>query len=200
MAFASDTSELFPPSLTPDALLKAPLGFVSPLWAVFSGAALTGVAWWWATQWVRSPLMTGALDKAEAAIAEAPLAVAAATTPVAEVIEPAAAAAETVIEATAEVVAPAVAVIEEVADSAVAAVQDLAEPVVAASEEVVEAVTEPVIDPVIETVVAAELPETAVGGESAPVPPAALASVEEPEATPKPAAARTKALSAPKIS
>lgn len=168
MAFASDTSELFPPSLTPDALLKAPLGFVSPLWAVFSGAALTGVAWWWATQWVRSPLMTGALDKAEAA--------------------------------TAEVVAPAVAVIEEVADSAVAAVQDLAEPVVAASEEVVEAVTEPVIDPVIETVVAAELPETAVGGESAPVPPAALASVEEPEATPKPAAARTKALSAPKIS
>lgn len=200
MAFASDTSELFPPSLTSDALMKAPLGFVSPLWAVFSGAALTGVAWWWATQWMRSPLMAGVVDKTGAAVAEDPLAIATAIAPVAEVIEPAAAAAETVIEATAEAVAPAVAVIEEVAGSAVAAVDDLAEPVVAASEEVVEAVTEAVIEPVIETVAAAELPETVVGGESAPVPPAALASVEEPEATPKPAAARTKASSAAKSS
>ena len=53
MAFASETSEPFPMAVAPQSLFRAPIGFISPLWALFSGAALTGVAFWWATQWMR---------------------------------------------------------------------------------------------------------------------------------------------------
>lgn len=172
MAFASDTRELLPQSLTSDTLFRAPLGFVSPLWGLFSGAALTGVVWWWATQWTRAPLMAAAFDEAEEIPSRALLAIEAAP--------------ESVVEATADVVTPVAAVVDETAEAIV-------EQAAAVGEK---AVAEPPISPVIDTVVAAELPKVVTGGEAAPIPPAALASVEAPPTAPKPPRASAKSTTA----
>lgn len=71
MSFTTETGELSPIRSTPDAMLRAPVGFASPLWGMFTGVALTGVAWWWATQWMRQPvaegLIKGMADTVEAA-------------------------------------------------------------------------------------------------------------------------------------
>jgi hypothetical protein len=39
----------FPPLVRPEFFI----GAASPLWAYFTGAAMTGAAWWWMTHWMR---------------------------------------------------------------------------------------------------------------------------------------------------
>ncbi|RAK58392.1 hypothetical protein DJ021_00490 [Phenylobacterium hankyongense] len=46
---AGETRELFPKPPAPEALI----GFATPLWGLFAGVAMSGVAWWWMTQWAR---------------------------------------------------------------------------------------------------------------------------------------------------
>jgi hypothetical protein len=45
----SDMRELSPKPLSAELMV----GAVSPLWGFFAGAAATGVAFWWASQWAR---------------------------------------------------------------------------------------------------------------------------------------------------
>jgi hypothetical protein len=108
MSFTTKTGELSPTRIAPDAMLRAPVGFASPLWGVFTGVALTGVAWWWATQWMRPPVAEG-LTEGMAETAEA---------------------------------GPAL------------------------------------VEPILDAVIAPELPALAVGGESAPIAPTALVAEE----------------------
>jgi hypothetical protein len=61
-------SELFPTPRAEAPLMLRPEAFIgaaSPLWAYFTGAAMTGVAWWWMTHWMR-PAELGALAEAAA--------------------------------------------------------------------------------------------------------------------------------------
>jgi hypothetical protein len=44
---AGETRELFPKPPAPEAFV----GLASPLWGLFAGAAMSGVAWWWMTRW-----------------------------------------------------------------------------------------------------------------------------------------------------
>jgi len=53
MAFLDQTRDLYPETGLPGGFWKAPVGMASPLWGLFAGAALTGVTFWWATQWMR---------------------------------------------------------------------------------------------------------------------------------------------------
>jgi hypothetical protein len=100
----------------PEALLRVPVGFASPLWGLFAGAAAAGTAWWWMSRWARPqnleamfgptavatpPALAPAAEPVEAAVAEAEPAMAA-------VVEPPVL--ETPIGGEAAPVAPAVAV------------------------------------------------------------------------------------------
>ncbi len=107
----------------PEALLRIPVGFASPLWGVFTGAAMTGAAWWWMTRWAQPDnveAMFGAMAKAAlpatpveaAAVMASEIAaeVEAATHTVVEAVEPAA---EVSSELSAEVLTPALEVLPE---------------------------------------------------------------------------------------
>jgi hypothetical protein len=119
MTFPNKTGELSPTRIAPETMLAMPVGLVSPLWGMFSGAALTGVAWWWATQWMRPPVAEGVLPGM--------------ATPGALLAEP---------------------------------------------------IPEPASETVPEAIVEADLPPMGIGGESAPIPPAALfAEASEPAAS-----------------
>jgi hypothetical protein len=50
MSLAPDTETL----AKPETLFRVPVGFSSPLWGLFAGAAMTGAAWWWMTQWTQA--------------------------------------------------------------------------------------------------------------------------------------------------
>jgi hypothetical protein len=67
MAFATETSELSLPKIKPEALAVLPVGVASPLWGFYAGAALSGVAYWWMTQWMR-PVNLEALFGAPATV------------------------------------------------------------------------------------------------------------------------------------
>src|SRR5436309_10381689 len=49
MSLAPET----PSVARPDVLLRVPVGFASPLWGIFAGAAVGASAWWWMTRWAR---------------------------------------------------------------------------------------------------------------------------------------------------
>ena len=49
MSFAPDHET----AAKPETLLRVPVGFASPLWGLFAGAAVSGAAWWWMTRWTR---------------------------------------------------------------------------------------------------------------------------------------------------
>ena len=98
----------------PEALLRVPVGFASPLWALFAGAAVSGSAWWWMTRWARPENLEAMFGAAVAAQTEAARAIEA---PVVEVAAPAG-------EAVAEVAAQSTAAVEPAVDAPV-----LAEPV-----------------------------------------------------------------------
>jgi hypothetical protein len=67
MAFATETSELPHIEIKPEALVSLPVGVISPLWGFYATAALSGVAYWWMTQWAR-PVNLEALFGASAAL------------------------------------------------------------------------------------------------------------------------------------
>ena len=62
--------------------LALPVGFVSPLWAMFSAAAGVGVAYWWMTRWTRAVNV-----EAVATVAPKPAKVLAAPAVVVEAVE-----------------------------------------------------------------------------------------------------------------
>ncbi|MDB5449641.1 MAG: hypothetical protein JWQ52_769 [Phenylobacterium sp.] len=75
---AGETRELFPKPPAPEAFI----GLASPLWGVFAGTAMSGVAWWWMTRWTR-PENLEALFARTAALPEKAMDLAEATTPAA---------------------------------------------------------------------------------------------------------------------
>jgi hypothetical protein len=62
MSFAPDTG----PFARPESLLRVPVGFASPLWGLFAGAALSGAAFWWMTRWARPENLEAAAQPVEA--------------------------------------------------------------------------------------------------------------------------------------
>lgn len=106
MSFAPEThTEAF---VKPEALLRVPVGLVSPLWGLFAGAAVSGAAWWWMTRWARIENLEAMLGAATKAVPAADPALAILTAPVpvpvpvAAAVEVAEAVAEPVVEATFE--------------------------------------------------------------------------------------------------
>jgi len=68
MVFATETSELPPLEIEPGALVRLPFGVASPLWGFYAGAALTGVAYWWMTQWTRPVNLEALFGRAAASM------------------------------------------------------------------------------------------------------------------------------------
>jgi hypothetical protein len=109
----------------PEALLRVPVGFASPLWGLFAGAAMTGTAWWWMSRWARPENLEAMFGAATAGIPEpapaaeaAQQAVAEAQAAVAAVVEPPQA--EVPVGGEAAPVAPALAVAPEAEPAPVA--------------------------------------------------------------------------------
>lgn len=157
------------------------LGAASPLWGLYAGAAMTGMAFWWLNAWTR-PQNLEALFEAAETLPEAPVV----TTPlalveIAAILEPVVAA-EAAAEAAVEAISPEP-VVEAVAGG-VETVEAVIEPVI---KPVIKPVIEPVVDPILEAV--AE-PEPVL--EAAPVEPVApQAELEAPKPAARPRAPKT---------
>lgn len=145
--------------------MRVPVGSVSPLWAMFAGAASVGVAYWWMARWTR-PV------NVEAVLAE-PALLPAADTPLEAPVEPVAEAAEIAEAEIAE------ARVVETAVPEPAALEAVAAPAAEAQEAVVEAALDPVPQPAPEFT--PEPPEAPVMDAAAEPPP-----VAEAEAAPTP--------------
>ena len=109
------------------------LGFASPLWGLYTGAAMTGMAFWWLNAWTRPQNLEALFEATAEALPETPVV----TTPLvlvetAVILEPVLAA-EAAIEAAVEVLSP-----EPMVEA------------VARAVETVEAVIEPLVEPVVE--------------------------------------------------
>jgi len=61
MAWIQDYASVEAASEQAEKAWRAPLGAVSPLWAMFGAAAGAGVAFWWLTQWSRAAVNFEAL-------------------------------------------------------------------------------------------------------------------------------------------
>jgi hypothetical protein len=134
------------PLAKPEALLRVPMGFASPLWGLFATAAMGGTAWWWMTRWTRTEnleALFGAAMKAQTALAQAPRIVAA---PILEAVDAA-----------------------EAAETAILAVEDAVGDVVRDDVAEAETLTQAVAD-------AAEPTPEPVGGEAAPISPVVAAA------------------------
>jgi hypothetical protein len=92
----------------PQRLIRVPVGFVSPFWGLFAGAAMSGAAWWWMTRWARPANLEAAFGAAEAAVAEPEAKVEAA--PVMEALEAPAETVEVAVEDAPQVASPDMAV------------------------------------------------------------------------------------------
>ena len=101
-------NELSAISKDPQALIRIPVGAVSPLWGLFAGAAMTGAAWWWMTRWTRPANLEAVFGAAQAATAETLAEVEALAAPVIAAVEEAPAVLESVVEAASEAVEAAV--------------------------------------------------------------------------------------------
>jgi hypothetical protein len=167
MPLAGET-ELSVISKDPQALIRIPVGAVSPLWGLFAGAAMSGAAWWWMTRWTRPANLEAVFGAAKAASEEALAEVKALSAPVVEAAEEAPAVLEAMVEAASETVGAVVEAVtlasipDAVIDAAPEAVggesapispileafaQDVAAPApVEAAPEVVEAGSEPSLD------------------------------------------------------
>jgi len=150
MSFAPDT-ETF---AKPEVLMRVPVGFASPLWGLFAGAAVSGAAWWWMTRWTRAENLEaifGAAAKFEAAV-EPKLAVLAA--PVAEAVQ-------SLVEPTVE------ALVEATPEPLAETVETLAEVPLAAEPVGGEAAP---ISPVVEASAAEAAPQPTLDAEPTPKP------------------------------
>lgn len=85
MPLAGET-ELSAISKDPQALIRIPVGAVSPLWGLFAGAAMSGAAWWWMTRWTRPANLEAVFGAAEAATTEALAEVKALVAPVVDAV------------------------------------------------------------------------------------------------------------------
>jgi hypothetical protein len=74
-----------PPVMRPEVFI----GAASPLWAYFTGAAMTGMAWWWMTRWMRPPSLEAIAKAATAPGVQAMAEVALLESLVAAAVEPA---------------------------------------------------------------------------------------------------------------
>jgi hypothetical protein len=170
MSFAPETHAKNQTLADPKALLRVPVGLVSPLWPLFAGAAMSGATWWWMTRWARPAnleAMFGAAAEADAGAATAAVALA----------EPAVEAAEAVVETVTEPVVEALIEAEAVVETA-------AEPVV---EPTLEPAPEAAAESVLEALVEAPAALEPVGGEAAPISPVLEAApLETLEPAPKP--------------
>src|SRR5437764_14102426 len=70
MSLAPET----PSVARPDVLLRVPVGFASPLWGIFAGAAVGASAWWWMTRWARPENLEALFAAAAPEAPEAPVA------------------------------------------------------------------------------------------------------------------------------
>lgn len=140
-----------------DFLLRAPLGFTSPLWGYFAGAAVTGSAWWWMTRWTRIQNLEAMFGAAEAR------AVQAATLPLPAV--------EAVAEAAIQTLDAIDSAVDQVVEPAAEAATEAAVEAVAEAEALEAALSEATPEPILEALE----PEAPVGGESAPISPVVAA-------------------------
>ncbi|MBS0362314.1 MAG: hypothetical protein JSR98_13125 [Proteobacteria bacterium] len=149
----------------PEALLRVPVGFASPLWGLFAGAALSGSAWWWMTRFARVEnleAMFGAAEAQAAKVAVLPL----------PAVETAAGAALETLDSVEEMV-------ETVAEPATEAI---VEAEVAATAGPLDRALDEAPAAILEAVDAADELLAPVGGESAPISPLVAAMALEPEA------------------
>ena len=170
-------NELSAISKDPQALIRIPVGAVSPLWGLFAGAAMSGAAWWWMTRWTRPANLEALFGKAEAATAETLAEVEALAAPVIEAIEDAPAALEPVVEAAAETVeavleTPAPAPIAEaLIEGAPEPVGGEAAPISPVQEALAPEVVEPTpVEPAVEAVETAAEAAVDASPESKPLP------------------------------
>jgi len=77
----------------PQAMIRVPIGAVSPLWGLFAGAAISGAAWWWMIRWARPANLEAAFGAVDTAAGEVEAA------PAAEAVSEASAALEPLVEA-----------------------------------------------------------------------------------------------------
>jgi predicted flap endonuclease-1-like 5' DNA nuclease len=147
------------PKIDPEKGPHLMAGAASPLWLVFGGAAMAGATWWWwSARWREAvnveALMATALTPALAEIPPTPEPVELAPEPVVEaVIDPVTEApvlAPVELEAPEPVTTSATAATEAVAE-VVQATLDTAETVATETKETLEAVSEPVVEAVVET-------------------------------------------------
>ncbi len=174
----------------PQALIRVPVGAMSPLWGLFAGAAVSGAAWWWMTRWARPANLEAVFGAAEAATVEVETAVEALAAPVVEAIEAAPAVIEAAAQPRLDVIEEAPALMEAAAEPALDAVAEAPaaiEPVVEAATETVEAFAEETVPaPIADDLI--DLAPEPVGGESAPISPVLEAMSPEivAKAAPKP--------------
>lgn len=174
MSIAPETT----PVVTPEAMLRVPVGLASPLWGLFAGAAVTGAAWWWMTRWTQTanleamfaaPATAEELVETEVAALAAPLVEAVIEASPEPVLDP-------IAEATPEPIVEAM-------------VEVMPEPMMKAAAEVV---PQPAIDPVVEAMLG---PVADSSVETAPEP--VLEAVTEP--APVPEAAPPVVIEAPAV-
>ena len=194
------------PLVRPEAMLRVPVGFASPLWGLFAGAAMTGSAWWWMTRFTRPANLEAVFGTVESAAAEtvpAPVVEAVADmtvetieamdTALAQVAEPVLDAAEVAVESSEAFVAEAEPAVES-SEAFVAEAEPAVylEPPAAALETVADAVTAAEVDVMEATVpVDAPAPEPVIAAAAAPLD--AEIAADEPVAKPRRRAPAPKA-------
>jgi hypothetical protein len=179
MSFASETEAL----AKPEALLRVPVGLSSPLWGLFAGAAVSGAAWWWMTQWARPQNLEALFAAAAETQATVEPEIAALAAQVLETVEAAGAVADAAVETLSD--ATPEPLMEGGAD---ATPEPLMETVAeATAEPPLETQAEGVAEPVVEALMEGEPVAEPVGGESAPISPVVAAMTPDGAAEAAPA-------------
>ena len=168
-------NELSAISKDPQALIRIPVGAVSPLWGLFAGAAMSGAAWWWMTRWTRPANLEALFGKAEAATAVTLADVEALAAP--EAIEDAPAVLEPVVEAASEAAEVALEdptpapIAEALIEAAPEPVGGESAPISPVVEALAPAVVEPAsVEAAVETVEAAAEDAVEASAEAKPLP------------------------------